>query len=407
MRILDLMLRRFIDVGSLEVTYPDGLRKTYGSAGEGPHAAMTIHTSDAERRLVLNPGLAFGEAYMDGAISPDGCDIYALLHVLMENAMAPSSGGSLIGERVASSVRYLRRGWIQFNPEKRSRSNVAHHYDLDGRLYQLFLDRDRQYSCAYFQTGHETLDEAQETKKRHIAAKLKLDRPGLTVLDIGCGWGGMALTLARDYGANVVGITLSTEQLQTARARAAEAGLSDRVRFELLDYRLLRTRYDRIVSVGMFEHVGVGHYRTFFKKVRDSLKDDGVAVIHSIGRNDSPGTTNPWIDKYIFPGGYSPALSETLAAIETTGLWVTDCEILRLHYAKTIEIWRERFNARRVDAAALYDERFCRMFEFYLAGAELSFRVQGHMNFQLQLTRAIDATPLTRDYMFEAEKRSS
>ena len=402
--LLNTVLHRFITAGSLDVTFADGTKAHVKGAQSGPHAGVRFLTQQAERRLLLNPGLGFGEAYMERGLEPQDCSLYDLLNVLMLNAMKPAGH---VGEAVAATTRYARRSWIQFNPESRSRKNVAHHYDLDTRLYDLFLDKDRQYSCAYFRTGKETLDEAQEAKKHHIASKLLLDRPGLSVLDIGCGWGGMALTLAKDYGATVTGITLSTEQLRIARARAQEAGLSDRVRFELLDYRHLRTQYDRIVSVGMFEHVGIGHYVTFFEKVRGSLVEGGVALLHSIGRNDGPGTTNPWIDKYIFPGGYSPCLSETFAAIEKAGLWVTDCEILRLHYAKTIAIWRERFTARRDEARAFYDERFCRMFEFYLAAAELSFEVQGHMNFQIQLSREIDAVPFTRDYMFEAEDRQS
>jgi cyclopropane-fatty-acyl-phospholipid synthase len=402
-RLLVQILSRFIATGTLKVTWPDGSTSIFRGATEGPSAALIIRTTEAIRHLVFNPALAFGEAWMDETIEPDGCTLYDLLNLLMINSM----GRGHILEEAASILRYARRTWIQFNPVQRSRKNVAHHYDLDGRLYNLFLDKDRQYSCAYFKTGNETLDEAQEAKKHHIASKLRLSRPDMEVLDIGCGWGGMALTLARDYGARVTGITLSTEQLAWARNRAEAEGLSHRVRFELLDYRLVRKKYDRIVSVGMFEHVGIAHYDDFFMKIRDILNEDGVAVIHSIGRNDRPGTTNPWIDKYIFPGGYSPALSETFAAIEKCGLWVTDCEILRLHYARTLRLWRERFAAGREKAKALYDERFCRMFEFYLAGAELSFRVQGHMNFQIQLTRAIDAVPFTRDYMMDAETNAS
>ncbi|GBQ30559.1 class I SAM-dependent methyltransferase [Gluconacetobacter azotocaptans] len=400
--VIDRVLRSFISRGRLDVVFADGTRRTYVGA-PGPVAAMRILYPSVERRLIFNPGLAFGEAYMDGAVVPDGCTLYDLLDLLMTNSM----GTGHAGEMVASLVRYGKRTWTQFNPASRSRRNVAHHYDLNGALYDLFLDRDRQYSCAYFPRGDETLDEAQEAKKRHIAAKLRLDRPDLEVLDIGCGWGGMALTLARDYGARVTGITLSEEQLGVARRRAAEEGLSDRVRFELVDYRAVTRRYDRIVSVGMFEHVGVGHYRQFFGIVHDILAEDGVMLLHSIGRNDGPGSTNPWIDRYIFPGGYSPSLSETFAAIEKSGLWVTDCEVLRLHYAKTIALWRERFAASRARVAAMYDERFCRMFEFYLVGAELSFRVQGHMNFQLQITRSIDAVPLTRDYMLDTERAAA
>ncbi|NVN10088.1 SAM-dependent methyltransferase [Nguyenibacter vanlangensis] len=397
--VIDRIFRSFIAHGRLDVVFSDGTRRTYVGT-PGPVAGLRILSSAVERRLIVNPALAFGEAYMDGQVLPLGCSLYDMLHVLMSNSMHAGH----VGEAAARLVRHAKRTWTQFNPAWRARRNVAHHYDLNGALYDLFLDADRQYSCAYFPRGDETLEEAQRAKKHHIAAKLRLDRPDLEVLDIGCGWGGMALTLARDYGARVTGITLSHEQLAVARDRARAAGLADRVRFELLDYRAVTRRFDRIVSVGMFEHVGIGHYRRFFRVVHDILAPDGVMLLHSIGRNDPPGSTNPWLDRYIFPGGYSPALSETFAAIEKSNLWVTDCEILRLHYAKTIAHWRARFAANRDKIRALYDERFCRMFEFYLAGVELSFRVQGHMNFQLQITRAIDAVPLTRDYMFDAER---
>ena len=400
-RLLDRILKSFISAGQLSVTWADGSQSVYKGAVSGPSAGMVLSNHQIEAALALNPGLAFGEGYMDGAITPLGCSLYQLLDLLMLNSMSPGH----LPAQIAEGFRYVCRKWIQFNPVKRSRRNVAHHYDLDSRLYQLFLDKDRQYSCAYFRRGDETLDEAQEAKKHHIASKLLLNRPGLEVLDIGCGWGGMALTLARDYGAIVTGITLSQEQLDVARQRALDEGLQGQVRFEMLDYRNLQCRFDRIVSVGMFEHVGVSHYEQFFETVKNSLKDDGIALIHSIGRNDRPGTTNPWLDKYIFPGGYSPALSEVFTAVEKSGLWVTDCEILRLHYAKTIAVWRERFAANRAKAVALYDERFARMFEFYLDAAELSFRVQGHMNFQIQLSRGIDTVPLTRDYMSEAEAK--
>lgn len=286
----------------------------------------------------------------------------------------------------------------------RSRRNVAHHYDLDDRLYSVMLDHDRQYSCAYFPDGDETLEDAQLKKKIHIASKLMLDRPGLEVVDIGCGWGGMALFLAREYGARVTGLTLSQEQLAVARRRAFEEGLSDLVSFELIDYRNWDHKVDRIVSVGMFEHVGINHYKTFFDKVKSLLRDGGVAVIHAIGRADGPGSTNPWIAKYIFPGGYSPAVSEVMSVVEKSGLWATDIEILRLHYARTLELWRERFDRHRAALTALYDERFCRMFEFYLVGSELAFRRLGHMNWQIQLTKEIATLPLARDYMVDAER---
>jgi cyclopropane-fatty-acyl-phospholipid synthase len=355
--------------------------------------------------MAVNPGLALGEAYMAGDIAPAASSsIYELLDVLVLNV---ETGGTHPFERVLESWRWAKRRLDQLNPASRARSNAAHHYDLNGRLFSLFLDRDRQYSCAYFPTGRETLEEAQALKKRHIAAKLHLDRPDLEVLEIGCGWGGLALTLAGDWGARVTGITLSTEQLEAARARAAEAGLSDRVQFELLDYRDWDRPMDRVVSVAMFEAVGLTHYRTFFEVVRRSLKEDGVAVVHSIGRAKGPGSTNPWLTKYIFPGGYSPALSEVIPAVEQAGLFITDLEILRGHYARTLAHWRRRFTANRDAIASLYDERFCRMFEFYLAGCELAFRRMGHMNWQLQLAICEDTLPATRDYMWEAERTSA
>jgi cyclopropane-fatty-acyl-phospholipid synthase len=401
--LLDKILKAFIREGRLTVVWPDGTMTTYG--GRPGHAA-TISLKDprAVRRIILDPALAIGECYMDGSLVPEDCTIYELLDVLTSNRAAGANHPILTLRTRLGTV--LKR-WVTFNPAARSKRNVAHHYDLNGRLYSLFLDRDRQYSCAYFPTGQETLEEAQLAKKHHIAAKLKLDRPGLTVLDIGCGWGGMALMLAQEFGARVVGITLSTEQHAEAEARAAAAGLSDRVRFELRDYRAVEERFDRIVSVGMFEHVGPGHYNEFFDVVRRCLTPEGVALLHSIGRMDGPGCTNSWIDKYIFPGGYSPALSEVLPAIERAGLWATDIEILRLHYAETLRHWRRRFAANRDAIMALYDERFCRMFEFYLSGSELAFRREGHMNFQIQLTPDLHALPLTRDYMFEAERRMS
>ncbi|AQS91021.1 cyclopropane-fatty-acyl-phospholipid synthase [Gluconobacter albidus] len=402
-RILDFVLRKFIQTGSLRVVFSDGIVRTYRGSKPGLEAGLHLRTKQAERALIVNSGLAFGEEYMAGSIVPDRCTLETLLTVLMENI---NSHGHVF-EEIEDRLRYVTRAWKTLNSLKTSRSNVAHHYDLNGTLYDLFLDEDRQYSCAYFEREDMTLEEAQAAKKRHIASKLNLDRPGLDVLDIGCGWGGMALTLAKDYGARVLGITLSREQLGVARQRAKDAGLDGQVRFELIDYRNLHQQFDRIVSVGMFEHVGPPQFEAFFQKVKACLKTDGVALIHSIGRMDGPGTTNPWIQKYIFPGGYSPALSETLAAIERSGLWMTDCEVLRLHYARTLAEWRKRFDANREKIRALYDERFVRMFEFYLVGAELSFRVQGHMNFQLQLTRSIDAVPFTRDYMFERERESA
>jgi cyclopropane-fatty-acyl-phospholipid synthase len=299
--------------------------------------------------------------------------------------------------------RFVRRA-MQYNPATRSKLHVAHHYDLSGKLYDLFLDRDRQYSCAYFSSVGETLEDAQIGKKRHIAAKLNLDKSGLKVLDIGCGWGGLALDIARDRRAEVLGVTLSEEQIAIARRRSDAAGLAENCRFKLVDYRALNGTYDRIVSVGMFEHVGVAYYAAFFAKIKTLLKDDGVMLLHTIGRSDGPGSTNPWIAKYIFPGGYAPALSEIMQVIEKSGLVVTDIEVLRLHYAETCNHWRKRFVANRAAAKRLYSEQFCRMWEFYLAGAEMAFRHDGQVVFQIQLTKRQDAVPLTRDYMIDVER---
>jgi cyclopropane-fatty-acyl-phospholipid synthase len=394
--VLDGILRRLITVGRLTIVWPDSSRTTYAGI-DGPSAILRVRDNRTIRRLVLNPSMGAGEAYMDGTISTEGSTIYDALDVLLSSLQRNPGAHPAIGWH--EWLGLLGRRLAQFNPASRSRRNVAHHYDLNGRLYSLFLDRDRQYSCGYFPRGDETLEEAQMAKKRHIAAKLCLDRPGLHVLDIGCGWGGMALTLARDYGARVTGITLSQEQLTEARSRAAAEGLADRVRFEMQDYRAVTETFDRVVSVGMFEHVGVGHYRAFFDTVARCLNPDGVALIHAIGRTDGPGSTNAWFRKYIFPGGYSPALSEVLPSVERSGLMSTDIEILRLHYAETLRHWRRRFAANRDAIATLYDDRFCRMFEFYLAASEVTFRRRSHIVWQLQLAHRRGVVPVTRDYI--------
>ena len=397
--LLHFILRRFIVTGRLTVDWPDGSSTVY-QGQPGSQARVRLRDTRTVRRIATDPGMAIGEAYTDGTLAPVGCDIHAVLDLLLGNIMAETSSQWILHLRAALGA--IDRRLARYNPAPEARRNVAHHYDLSERLYSLFLDRDRQYSCGYFERGDETLEEAQSAKKRHVAAKLLLDRPGLRVLDIGSGWGGMALTLARDYGARVTGITLSTEQLAASRARAAIEGLTDRVSFELLDYRTVHESFDRIVSVGMFEHVGVGDYPAFFALLRRCLAADGVALLHSIGRGDGPGHTNPWVAKYIFPGGYCPALSEVLPAVERCGLLVNDIEILRLHYAETLHHWRRRFAANRNAVQAIYDERFCRMWEFYLAASELSFRRKNYMVFQMQLTRGRDVVPQTRDYLYRA-----
>ncbi|MBK4720622.1 class I SAM-dependent methyltransferase [Azospirillum sp. YIM DDC1] len=394
--LLARLLSPALTAGALDIVGADGRRHRVGVGT--PSLTLRLHDRALHRDLVVNPRLRFGEAYMDGRLSIEGGSVYDFLALLCAGPENVQGALGNLREALSPALRLVQ----QNNPLRRSRRNVAHHYDLSRAFFELFLDRDLQYSCAYFTAPGIGLDEAQEAKKRHIAAKLLL-RPGMRVLDIGCGWGGMALYLARMTGAQVTGITLSAEQLAVARERAAHAGLAGQVRFEQRDYRQMQGRFDRIVSVGMFEHVGVPHYPAFFAKLRDLLAEDGVAVLHSIGRSEGPGSTNPWFRKYIFPGGYSPALSEVIPVVEKAGLWNTDVEILRLHYAETLRHWRERFAARREGARAMYDERFCRMWEFYLAGAEISFRYQGHMVFQMQLARSPGAVPLVRDYMHRTE----
>jgi len=395
-RILEPALTR----GRLTLIDPHGRARSIGPGGS-PEVAVQLHDTALARQLLLRPALAAGEAYMDGRLTIEQGSLRDFLALASDCAEAI---GRLRLQRVLTAATRPLRWLHQFNPLTRAQRNVAHHYDLSDALYALFLDRDRQYSCAYFPKGDETLEEAQALKKRHIAAKLLL-RPGLQVLDIGSGWGGLALDLARHDGVVVTGLTLSTEQLKVARARADAAGLAGRVHFVERDYRKETGVYDRIVSVGMFEHVGVTHYSQFFRTLGERLAPDGVALIHAIGRADPPSDTNAWTRKYIFPGGYCPALSEVLAAVERSGLWATDIEILRLHYAETLRHWYERFQAQRARARALYDERFCRMWEFYLAGAEMGFRHGRLMVFQIQLAHRCDAVPLTRDYLYAEPSR--
>jgi cyclopropane-fatty-acyl-phospholipid synthase len=397
-RLLRYFLGQFIRRGSMTFTAASGAKFTCGD-GTGPPVSVRFLSRQTERRILLNPELALGEAYMDGTFVVENGSIADALAILLDQPeMVPRWG------RVQWWLRYLARHIRQFNLRGRARDNVAHHYDLDGRLYSLFLDADKQYSCAYFETPDATLDDAQLAKKRHLAAKLLIGR-GDRVLDIGSGWGGLGLYLAEMAGADVTGITLSTEQLQIANARAGERNLSRQAKFQLSDYRDIPGPFDRIVSVGMFEHVGVGFYETFFKRCAELLSDDGVMLLHAIGRSTGPDVTSPWITKYIFPGGYMPAISEVIPAIERAGLLVCDIEILRLHYAETLKAWRERFMARREEAVRLYDERFARMWEFYLAGSEMSFRKQNLMNFQIQLTKRQGVVPITRDYIAREEAR--
>jgi cyclopropane-fatty-acyl-phospholipid synthase len=397
--LLASVLAQAIRIGRLGVVDASGRRHVFEGA-PGPSACIRLRDPALHWKLLVRPRLFVPEAYMDGTLTIEEGSLYDFIDLLVSNDSAQwDSPVMRLNQAAGRLVRWVH----QYNPVPRARRNVAHHYDLSDQLYELFLDRDRQYSCAYFRTPADDLDTAQENKKRHVAAKLLL-QPGQKVLDIGSGWGGLALYLATECGCDVTGLTLSQEQHKVAQRRAAEAGLADRVRFHLRDYREEEGQYDRIVSVGMFEHVGVVQYPTFFRKVNELLSPDGVALLHSIGRMEGPGTTNPWLRKYIFPGGYSPALSEVVPVVERERLWITDVEILRLHYAETLRHWRGRFEANRERIRALYDERFCRMWELYLVGAEMAFRRDRHLNFQMQLAKQVGTVPLTRDYITDWER---
>jgi cyclopropane-fatty-acyl-phospholipid synthase len=395
---LDRVFARIFLRGRLEVAWADGSITRYGQ-GNGGTARLLFRDPKAEWALLRNPELTLGEGYMDGRIEFPGDTLLDFMVLANENwdrfRKVPLVAA-------LARLRFAGRRWVQNNSVLKARRNVAHHYDLDERLYRLFLDSDMQYSCGYFETPETDLEEAQWAKKRHLAAKLDL-QPGQQVLDIGSGWGGLGLFLADNAEVDVTGVTLSSEQHRLSNQRARDHGLHRHVKFELKDYRGLDTEFDRIVSVGMFEHVGVARFEEFFRTVANLLKPDGIMVLHSIGRIEPPGVTNPWIAKYIFPGGYIPAMSEVLKAIERVGLYVTDIEILRLHYAETLKAWRARFRSNWDEAARIYDERFCRMWDFYLAGSEAAFRSGSMMVFQIQLAKKIGAVPLTRDYMFTAE----
>ena len=401
MFLLDRLFRKLVREGLLEVIDCRGRRHVYGQMQDGlPSVTILLKGRGTALRIARNPAMGAGEAYMDGRLVFEQGDIRDFLDLIGHNIRWDGDNPVRVSLWRRQRALAALDSW---NWRRRARRNVAHHYDLSDRLYGLFLDADRQYSCGYFRDPATDLDQAQQEKMAHIAAKLLL-QPGQRVLDIGCGWGGLALFLNRVAGVEVLGITLSEEQLKVARRRADEAGVSDRVKFALLDYRDVDGEFDRIVSVGMFEHVGPPHYRAFFDKCRQLLAPDGVMLLHTIGRADGPGATDPWIAKYIFPGGYVPALSQIAPAIERSWLWLADLEVLRLHYAQTLSHWYERVVASQAQIEALYDARFFRMWQFYLAGAIAAFAHDGHVVFQLQLARKRDAVPLVRDYLAETEE---
>ena len=397
---LSNMLEAFVRVGTLKVIDAEG--KTHVFAGApGPQVTMRLTDPTLYRKLFFNPELAAGEAYMDGRMRFEDSTLRDFLTLFSLNRL------SLGNQPLQKLLRRVSRGLKRFqqaNPVGKAQQNVAHHYDLGNDFYKLFLDEGMQYSCAYFLDDTETLEEAQQNKLRLIAAKLNL-KPGLKVLDIGSGWGELALYLASLEEVDVTGVTLSKEQHELSNERARKAGLANRVRFELRDYREVREQFDRVVSVGMFEHVGVHHYPEFFAKVNDLLSENGVMLLHSIGHMSPPGTASPWLRKYIFPGAYSPALSEVFTAVEQASLWVTDLEFLRVHYAKTLAHWCRRFEANRARIAQMYDERFCRMWEFYLISAEMMFRTGSQLVFHMQLAHKRDAVPIVRDYVTDLQRR--
>ncbi len=392
------LLRRLVKFGALTVIDPRGGAHRIEGAG-GPSVSIRLHDASVGRALIRNPAVAVGEAYMDGRLTVEQGTLFDFLTILVVNRreahLGSSRGPAARGRKLLARIR-------THNPVGAARRKVSHHYDLKPELFDLFLDSDRQYSCAYFASDNDDIETAQRRKKTHLAAKLLL-RSGDRVLDIGSGWGGLGLYLAQEADADVTGVTLSHEQHELSNARAAAAGLSDRVRFRLQDYREEAGCYERIVSVGMLEHVGLGHYREFFGKVRDLLTDDGVAVVHTIGRYDTPGPVNPWIARYIFPGTYVPTLSELMPAIEEQNLLVTDVEVLKRHYAKTLRAWRDRFVSNWDRARSMYDERFCRMWEFYLTACEVGFLSRELNVFQIQLAKDLDAVPETRDYIHDFE----
>jgi cyclopropane-fatty-acyl-phospholipid synthase len=393
------MMSRFVKTGQLTIIDVDDKPHVFGGHDDGPVATIKLHDKKLYRSLFFNPELKAGEAYMDGTLTMVDCTIRDFLTVFAMNAQNLRGQGHQ--KKLRAFYKKIKR-FHQKNLKSAARKNVEHHYDLSNDFYKLFLDDDMQYSCAYFSDPDMTLEQAQLAKKQHIAAKLNLE-PAQRVLDIGCGWGGMAIFLAEHCDVHVTGVTLSTQQHALAVERVKAKGLQDKVDIRLQDYRELEGPFDRIVSVGMFEHVGVPHYLEFFSKVSELMAEDGCALIHSIGRRGGPGSTAAWIRKYIFPGGYSPAVSETVAEIEKSGMWITDMEILRLHYGETCLEWERRFQNNRDKVASMMDERFCRMWEFYLIVSEFSFRYSKNMNFQIQLTKKVDALPITRDYMGEAE----
>ncbi|WP_066725481.1 SAM-dependent methyltransferase [Sphingomonas pituitosa] len=404
MALIDRFLDRAVKRGELTLIRPDGSSRTFGSPDPDLKPVTMRLSKGAEGRIVRDPALGAAETYMDGSLNLERGDILDLLNLVTANNAWEKSNAVLNPSKLSLAAGKVAHWLGRKNMARKSKQNVAHHYDLSARLYDLFLDADRQYSCAYYTDPGNSLEQAQADKKAHIVAKLAIE-PGMRVLDIGCGWGGMALYIHAKTGAEVLGITLSEEQLKIARERAEAAGVADKVKFELIDYRALEGQFDRIVSVGMFEHVGTPQYRTFFAKCRALMTPEGVMLLHTIGRAGGPGYTDAFTLKYIFPGGYIPALSEIAQGYEGLRYFLTDVEVLRMHYGHTLKAWYDRTVAAHDAIVELYDERFYRMWTYYLAGSYVSFMNGGLVNYQLQFSRSRTALPITRDYMHEAEAK--
>ncbi|MEO0620238.1 MAG: cyclopropane-fatty-acyl-phospholipid synthase family protein [Pseudomonadota bacterium] len=400
---LSKLLSQVIRIGTLNVTDAEGVTHAFSGSTDGPTVTMKLDDATLYRSLFFNPELAAGEAYMDGTLTFPGSSLREFLELLSINRNLPTTAPKGARKAAATALRQFKR-FQQSNPIGKAQQNIAHHYDIGNALYKLFLDEGMFYSCAYFENDDDTLEDAQRAKCRLIASKLDLAQ-GQKILDIGSGWGGLAIYLAQMEEVEVLGVTLSKEQHALSVENAEAAGVADRVTFELRDYRELDTQFDRIVSVGMFEHVGVPRYDEFFSHINQLMPDDGVMLLHSIGHMSPPSMASPWMRKYIFPGAYSPALSEVFPVVERNRLWVTDCEFLRLHYAMTLNHWHQRFEDNRDEIARMFDDRFCRMWEFYLISAEMMFRTGAQEVFHMQLSRNRDASPIRRDYIFEAQAR--
>ena len=393
-------LGSLVSQGDLTVIDAGGDVHEFGTPGDGPKAVVRLHDKSLHAKLFFRPDFYLGEAYMNGTLTIDEGSLNDFLAILARNFAVSNP---TLFESVAETFAPLAQILQQYNPVELAQKNVAPHYDLSDALYEMFLDGDMHYTCAYFTNPEDSLEQAQQDKIRHVAAKLRLE-PGMRVLDAGCGWGGLAIYLAKVANVDVTGVTLSKEQVKKATTRARAAGVENSVRFLLQDFRTVTGQFDRVVSVGMMEHIGSAFYKEAFAKTKDLLTPDGLAFFHFIGRLDGPGTTNAWLRKYIFPGGYAPALSEISRVIEKSDLLMTDIEVLRMHYAYTLRDWQERFRRNWDAVSQIYDEKFCRMWEFYLVSAEMDFRYLSTVIFHIQLAKNVNALPITRDYMTDWER---